>query len=66
MPKAKSKSGSKSLEPKDIEGPEFVGTAGTLRLLRAFERMDRRAQDHLLALIEILTSWKVSRPPTVH
>src|SRR5207244_8195316 len=31
------------------EGLEFVRTAGTLRLLRAFEKMDRRAHEHFLA-----------------
>ena len=49
------------------EGLEFVRTAGTLRLLRAFEKMDRRAQEHFLALIEIMTSGrKASRLPSVH
>jgi len=48
-------------------GLEFVRTAGTLRLLRAFEKMDRRAQGHFLALIEIMTSGrKASRPPSIH
>ncbi len=49
------------------EGLEFLRTAGTLRLLRAFEKMDRRAQEHFLALIEIVTSGrKASRLPSVH
>jgi len=48
-------------------GLEFVRTAGTLRLLRAFEKMDRRAQGHFLALIEIMTSGrKAGRPPSIH
>jgi transcriptional regulator with XRE-family HTH domain len=48
------------------EGLEFVRTAGTLRLLRSFEKMDRRAQEHFLALIEILGGRKARRMPTVH
>jgi transcriptional regulator with XRE-family HTH domain len=45
----------------------LIRTFGTLRLLRAFEKMDRRAQEHFLALIEIMTSRrKSSRLPTVH
>jgi transcriptional regulator with XRE-family HTH domain len=49
------------------EGLEFVRTAETLRLLRAFEKMDRRAQHHFLALIEIMTSGrKASRLPSIH
>jgi len=49
------------------EGLEFVRTAGTLRLLRAFGKMDRRAQHHFLALIEIMTSGrKASRLPSIH
>ena len=49
------------------EGLEFVRTAGTLRLLRAFEKMDRRAQEHFLALTEIMTSGrKASRLPSIH
>jgi transcriptional regulator with XRE-family HTH domain len=49
------------------EGLQFLRTAGTLRLLRAFEKMDRRTQEHFLALIEIMTSGrKASRLPTVH
>jgi transcriptional regulator with XRE-family HTH domain len=39
-------------------GLEFLRTAGTLRLLRAYEKMDRRAQEHFLALVEILTSGR--------
>jgi transcriptional regulator with XRE-family HTH domain len=49
------------------KGLEFVRTAGTLRLLRAFEKMDRRAQEHFLALIEIMTSGRKSnRLPSIH
>src|ERR1700694_3190523 len=49
------------------EGLEFVRTAGTLRLLRAFEKRDRRAQEHFLALVEIMTSGrKASRLPSIH
>jgi len=38
----------------------LVRTAGSMRLLRAFEKMDRRSQEHFLALIEIMTSAKAS------
>jgi hypothetical protein len=59
--------GSKKLAANINEGLEFVRTAGTLRLLRAFEKMDRRAQEHFLALIEIMTSGrKISRLPSIH
>ena len=36
------------------EGLQLVRTFGSLRLLRAFEKMDRSAQDHFLGLVEIL------------
>jgi len=59
--------GPKKLVDNINEGLEFVRTAGTLRLLRAFEKMDRRAQEHVLALIEIMTSGrKASRLPSIH
>ncbi len=59
--------GPKKIADNINEGLEFVRTAGTLRLLRAFEKMDRRAQEHFLALIEIMTSGrKTSRLPSIH
>ena len=59
--------GPKKIADNINEGLEFVRTAGTLRLLRAFEKMDRRAQEHFLALIEIMTSGrKASRLPSIH
>jgi transcriptional regulator with XRE-family HTH domain len=48
------------------EGLQFLRTAGMLRMLRAFEKMDRRPQEHFLALIEILGGRKGSRLPAVH
>jgi len=50
-----------------MSGLEFLRTAGTLRLLRAFEKMDHRAQEHFVALVEIVASGrKARRLPAVH
>src|SRR5262249_2662878 len=40
------------------EGLQLIKTFGALRLLRAFEKMDRRAQEHFLALVEIRSSGR--------
>ena len=36
----------------------LVRLAGTLRLLQAFEKMDRGAQEHFLALAEMMASGR--------
>ena len=50
-----------------MQGLEFLRTAGMLRLLRAFEKMDHRAQEHFLAIVELVASRrKARRLPSVH
>ena len=43
------------------EGLGLLRTSGTLRILRAFERMDAKAQQHFLALVEMVGSSKAGR-----
>jgi transcriptional regulator with XRE-family HTH domain len=53
--------GSKKVADNITEGLAFLRTAGTLRIVRAFEKMDYRAQEHFVALVEILASGRKSR-----